>query len=508
MLVNRLWRLRHRNDEGAALVAVVVTMLVGFIAVTTIAASVVFTISANSGNKNRTQAFIAAESGRDAALANVMKVPCALGASNAVATNPPVYAAAATTGPNEGSLAAACPSLTSPSVIRIVSTGKGPDGTATELTSLFQRTVTYVGQPGGTMAFFSGQFKATQSSYIGDLVIRDGKYTCNSTTVIDGDLWVPRGGIELSADCTINGDIFAEGDVDIKSAKVTITGTISTRGSITVDSQNAEIIKDLKSSKDITVSKGVVGGKGFAHLTASDPGNRVVGGVQSNVNPDPAVSQADLDAVYVMTTWVDLPQEPAFWGSDVWWETGPCNGADVTGKVTAGLPTGYSRVGIDYRGCTGDVTIRLVGGATQFTHDAVFLVAPGSKMTVTTGNINSTGPVPQLFFVQGDSILGNSVPNCGAGMASGDLSLGSTLNANLMFYTPCGFKNTNQVAFDGQFYSNTDGSAHWVQPEFNCQPMEWLPMLDLSCEITIGTTSGGTSTPILGPPTMISQTEK
>ena len=57
------------DDSGAVLVTVVVVMLVGFIVATVIASSVLFTIRSNVGNIDRTQAFIAAESGRDTAVA-------------------------------------------------------------------------------------------------------------------------------------------------------------------------------------------------------------------------------------------------------------------------------------------------------------------------------------------------------------------------------------------------------------------------------------------------------
>jgi hypothetical protein len=209
-----------------------------------------------------------------------------------------------------------------------------------------------------------------------------------------------------------------------------------------------------------------------------------------------------------MTTWVDLPLTPARWGSDVYWQTGPCNGADVTPLVTATLPAGFTRVGVDYRGCAGAVTVQLSGGTMEFTHDALFLIAPTSQMTVKMGNIHSSGTPPQLFVVQGDSVLGNSVPNCGASMASGSLELNSTVEARLLMYTPCGLKKVNHLSFNGQFYSNTDGSEHWVHPTFVCQPMSWLPMLDLGCKISTATTGGGTSTPIIGPPELYWQTEQ
>ena len=57
---------RHADDEGAVLVTVVVVMFVGFVIATVIAASRSFSpFQANASNKSTTQAFIAAESGRD-----------------------------------------------------------------------------------------------------------------------------------------------------------------------------------------------------------------------------------------------------------------------------------------------------------------------------------------------------------------------------------------------------------------------------------------------------------
>src|SRR5690348_9737775 len=73
LVINRvLARARSRaNDDGAILVTVIVVMFVGFIVAATIAASIMFTIGANDSNQDRTEAFIAAESGRDAAVAAV-----------------------------------------------------------------------------------------------------------------------------------------------------------------------------------------------------------------------------------------------------------------------------------------------------------------------------------------------------------------------------------------------------------------------------------------------------
>ena len=71
LVIEKVHRLRDPDDKGAVLVTVVLVMLVGFIIATTIAASVLFTVQSNASNKDRTQAFIAAESGRDVAVDSI-----------------------------------------------------------------------------------------------------------------------------------------------------------------------------------------------------------------------------------------------------------------------------------------------------------------------------------------------------------------------------------------------------------------------------------------------------
>src|SRR5205085_6598294 len=87
LVINRLLAREQprRDDSGAILVTVVVVMFVGFIVAAAIAASVIGTIGANDTNKDRTQAFIAAESGRDVGVA---KVAGGCSATTLTGTNP------------------------------------------------------------------------------------------------------------------------------------------------------------------------------------------------------------------------------------------------------------------------------------------------------------------------------------------------------------------------------------------------------------------------------------
>ena len=77
------------KDDGAAIVTVVIVMLVGFVIASVVAASVMSTIRANAGNSAQTQAFIAAESGRDEAVEYLSSVgTCSAGALDFEGTSP------------------------------------------------------------------------------------------------------------------------------------------------------------------------------------------------------------------------------------------------------------------------------------------------------------------------------------------------------------------------------------------------------------------------------------
>jgi hypothetical protein len=175
------------------------------------------------------------------------------------------------------------------------------------------------------------------------------------------------------------------------------------------------------------------------------------------------------------------------------------------------LPTGTTRTGIDYTGCSGPVTITIDGGNVAVNRDIVFLVSAGSDMTIDIdANLTSPHtPRSQMFFIRGDRNNTNSIPDCGTTMGSDALNQKKATDIRMMFYSPCGLgpSSQNGLQFNGQFYSNSDGSTHLVQPDFTCQQMKWAPMLDMGCSIAAAVTSPGTSIPLPQPPELIWQSE-
>jgi hypothetical protein len=513
-IMKRRFTVAARGDGGVALVAVLLLVFVGVTAVSIIAGTVIFAISANSANRSTTQSFIAAESGRDAVLANVLAGTCTLTASNPVgsAAGAPFYEASADT----------CPSATATSNFTITSIGYDASGAKSKIVSTYSRLVTYENQPGGSLAYFSGTFKLTKSTYTGDVVIRDGNYNCNSDSTIDGDLWVPKGALEISSKCVITGNVYVRDGINLKSSTSAIDKSVVAGGDITMSATGMIVGGDLVSNGSITVDAGQVNGKARAAGTVtvkSNPQAKVVGAIEQNLSPGPAVFSPTLDDVYAMTAWVDLPSAKSVWGSDVDWVTyTPVAGkkptdpktcvGDVTASATKALAAGTTRVGIDYSACTTDVTAKITTAA--FNRDVLFLIPPGVAMNVDiSGTVTSSLPTrSQFFFIHGDSNTADPKPNCRAGGSAGDsITLPVSLGVDVLFYTACGIGKVPN-AFTGQYYAADDGDTHWVQPTFTCKQMKWSPVIDLGCKLGESGGSGtGPKIPTIQKPVRNSQVE-
>ncbi|WP_417555199.1 hypothetical protein [Microbacterium sp.] len=526
-----------RADDGAALVAVVMVMLVGVIVTATIAASVLFTISTNVTNKSSTQAFVAAESGRDALLAKVVGSACGPdpanpswsgpGLSNSSVANGPLFRAVATTGPDEATQSPACPSATGASVIVITSTGSAPDGTETTIKATYNRPVTYKNQPGGSMSYFDGTFTLTQSQYNGDLVIRSGDYNCTTShSTISGDLWVPNGSVNLSSNCSVTGSIYAKGSVTFGASTVAVGGRIIAGGPIRISTNGFTVggrtpaqpgDGDILSGAaiDLTGAKSgsITGNVRAAGAYSAGDSVTITGVAQGGVSPTPAVFDPTLKAVYDMTKWVDVGSDRTPWGSDVDWYSVPAGqcSVDMTSRLMSTPAPGKTRLGIDYSSCTTDVTIK-INTTLILPRDAVFLVPPTRSMALDlSGSPKSpAGSTTQLFFVHADDDV-NSTPDCDSGVAQDDFGVPVSIGVNLMFYTPCGvgkITGKQKNPFVGQFYAGNSGTSGWVQPTFNCQPMKWIPLIDMGCKIGQSGGSGpGTTTYTLMAPSILTQTE-
>ncbi|KJL42533.1 hypothetical protein RS82_02090 [Microbacterium trichothecenolyticum] len=254
LVINQSLRRARSNDDGAVLVTIAIVMLVGFVIASLIAASVLFTIRANATNKGQTQAFIAAESGRDVAMATM----ASCSATHFTGTDPTydttIYPYPDNTGDRPTSsngLTAGCPTSSTDYVV-IKSTGTGTGGSTVTIDSVYPWQVTYSQQPGGVVTYFSGGFTAGVAHYTGDLVLRDGNWACNIDGTLTGDLYVLEGTTSLSNNCVINGDIWSNGNVTSNSQAPKVYGDITTNGYASISSNGGALIDGSISAKGST----------------------------------------------------------------------------------------------------------------------------------------------------------------------------------------------------------------------------------------------------------------
>src|SRR5690606_38669536 len=205
---------RHRagDDDGASIIGVLGVMLIGFMAVVLVASATMFAITSAKTSADRTQALISAESGRDAVLADLTSVHrVTTHSGTAPDCKDTVYVSADGTGTKDSTgLAVGCPGADTTFVV-IRSEGRADGETATDdAVYPMQRQVVRMGPGIGS----TGTFSTNLSAYYGDLVLRDGDFSCLLVATVHGDVYVLNGDANLGlAACTIDGDLRVSGKV-------------------------------------------------------------------------------------------------------------------------------------------------------------------------------------------------------------------------------------------------------------------------------------------------------
>lgn len=516
LAIVRLAYRRGREDDGAVLVTIVIVMLVGFVIASVIAASVLFTIRTNASNKSLTQAFIAAESGRDVAVA---AIPTCTSATTRFLGSNPTYDTRVFKSDADGvrpatsdGLTEGCPTAATDYVV-IKSTGTGPDGSTTTIDSVYPWQVTYSQQPGGVVTYFSGGFTAGVSHYTGDLVLRDGHYTCNNSGTLTGDLYVLAGHVSFSNDCTVEGDIWSDGYVENGSKNATITGSITTNGYVSLSANGSTSVgKDINAKGQVTLTDqgnnaASVGGNITSRTTPVVGSLWTVSGTGvPNVQAIPGFNptfEPTLEWLKAATKWIDLNNTSNWSASPSVAYATPCavlaNNANPSFKSL--LETAGPRIVFDFTNCggNGQVTIDIVLQNVALVRDAVFIVKPGATMKVgLTGQLSTTTGTRQLMFIHSDSSTaytnGEPAPDCGnggngAGMKNDTFNVSGTQTGDVrvMVYSPCGLTGTVTSSFSGQLYTNQSVNLHSagnIETAYTCKNMSWSPAFDqLGCKI-------------------------
>ncbi len=484
------------SDSGAVLITVVLVMFLGFLVASIVATSVLWTIQTNYENRSETQAFVAAESGRDVAVASIA-AGCTTtsfsGADPQYASTIYVTSGNQPTSATDAGVAVGCPTSASRYVV-IRSTGTGADGSTATIDSVYPWQVTYSQQPGGVVTYFSGGYTAGVSHYTGDLVLRDGDWNCNIGGTLTGDLYVLEGTTTFSNNCTINGDVWSNGSVSNNSQAVTVNGDITTNGFVSMTANGNTRVDGFISAKgDVTLSNP---GRSSAQVTGSVTSRNsisvgsdwTVGGPQTPNSPTDPVFEPTLAWLKAATKWIDL--DNTGWGTK-YTATNVCNliKNNPNPTIASLISTAGASLVLDFTSCNGAVDLNLSNVTVR--RDVVMIAKASERLQVTvSGTMQDDGSNRQILFVHSDATRnytnGEPVPNCGNGNQKDSFDIGGTIDANLriMMYTPCGITGTATSSFSGQYYTNDTSTHAHSGATYTCKPMSWSPAFDqLGCKI-------------------------
>lgn len=275
--INKIIRRARREDEGAALVAVVGVMSVGLILASLILTSLVnglgFTAAARAG----VQSQAAAEAGIAAAQAG-LQIPgdcVAKGGVYTPATAIPGldYRATIWIKNLAGTWVRGCPAATTTAVKIIAGGDASNEGIPSNETGdeSFVEAVFNIGLPVITegpsaSAIFTGSGGSVSSLSItsananpGDIHILKGDFQCNSGSVINGSIIVADGAANITNTCTITGSVKASKGVTITAAVIIGGDVVAAGGDLNITNSGIKIAGNAYAS-GLAVIHGTIDG--------------------------------------------------------------------------------------------------------------------------------------------------------------------------------------------------------------------------------------------------------
>lgn len=527
LIVNRrtrAWGTADQDDAGVALVVVLIFMFLGAIVASAVAMMVVTTIQSTSSNRMATQEYVAAESGRDAAVAAVAQgiktgdgtLACSSPGFTVAPGGDPTYSytstvrwATANATPDAWSTIAggadsysSCPTASSNYVV-IHATGTVPGGHTSEIDSAYVWSLQPDTRPAGTLAYFDGQFTATKSTYEGDLVIRGtDNYKCNNGAgiAIKGDLWVTNASVDVTGDCYVTGSMYVYGYVSAKNKNLHVGGDIITQvGDIDLDSNGVVIGGQLYAGHNVLLSKsGTVGngttikavcGVNPSPATACTVGTIPTTWKHSDGSPvtgqrqPPPTFAPTLKDVHDATAWLELDATKNLSADSEVFPNAVVPNVCSSAALTSILQTSGTRAFIDMSGCVSGTAVLVQPAVTTVRRSAMVYVPATTGMTLKlTNELSNGGGDPELVFVHGDSNVADGEPTlCTTG--ADQLAVSAPIGVRTMIYTPCGVNETMALTMKGQLYMGTDG-LHLNGGTFDCAAMGWAPAFkNLACGV-------------------------
>lgn len=441
---------RRNDEEGMALLSVVILSTVIFITVMSLMSSTMMNITITADSRDSLKAMAAAEAGRDTVLEKLSKGECtSSGSVNASNLSPAYsyrvfnYTAVGNEVPkrtNQAGVLPGCPILTSTHVMIEVK-GKARGITET-IVSTYKWTSTAspvtTNTPKGALVTGSrlvmSNFKVlrqTATSSPADVIVQNGNFKCEGSGIsISGGVYVQNGGVEDMQGCDGILNLSANGSVVVnKWSGVAVSGDVCARGAILnywVLGTILGIVKQLQSSCP-----------GIGNNTA---------------------------------TWVDF--NPSLTGAVRYTDTAICENYSNMGQPNVWRLEGHlayrikqftTPTVIDLTGCPNGVRMNNVGGPNLPIKTDITIVA--HKGALENFTITSADGLPHAFNVVSPDMVPGSpgqipVPNCISGQGEMKiLQLTTASKISGLIYTPC---NTSQlvVNWTGQiFFGRIDSNV-------------------------------------------------
>ncbi|WP_292812707.1 hypothetical protein [Microbacterium sp.] len=474
-------RTARADDQGSALVSVVVIMLVLSLVAMTAAAVVTGTASSIVQTRGGVQAKAAADAGISAALAQARRTSdfCAL----SLTASTPSYSVTSTCTTDR---------------VTFTSTGRGTDGgtTVTRAVYAYETAPSFGGaaelvffNPAGESVYFTNHVMPKSTGLTAVEFPAGGGFECK--TVIPGDVRI-KGSFQGQSGCTITGSLHAGGSNPFGAWSVYLNNSDVVQGSVTSGGSTAIGGSISKVGGTLTLPQSAKLQIQWADVTAAKPTShaKVANGAANGIRWQPSVTAPTFDP------WFDYAYKAADWpGFDIVTITpmsAPYSCSTINGKTTTfwnTFVTGLAKnTVVDTTACTNGIDTAFGADAKAQLGVNLVLVANSfsfGKFTLTP----KSGTDPQAWFVVPDAVA-DKQPTCVPGRTI-ETDAYIDIRVKAMAYTPCTLRVGNGGTWTGSMYAGTldDGGSINIYAHSMALPGQWGAGPGGS-----GATGGGTTT--------------
>ncbi|CAN5561546.1 hypothetical protein BH10ACT7_BH10ACT7_13880 [soil metagenome] len=536
---------RWKSERGSTMVATVAVMVITAVVGVSLATVTFNALATTTSNRASVQAQAAAESGIAATVAALNTSACQ---SVYTRTTAPAYSVKiAWSASATGSFTDGCPGGSTATFIRLLSTGTASTAATGGLASnrFVEAIYTYTPTPTASItpsgaALYS--FSATEYRMTGltltaattarpSVQLRSGKFQCDSSSVINGDVVAAAGNMEIS-NCTVNGNASTSGTFTLTGSG-RVNGNVSASGapagggySVSMTSSSTSVTGNVLAAGPVVIQNSVGGsvtaGPGLgtsvfqntAHIGGDltvagelnaqgmgacdwstnrpefSPGAKcimekaprhVAGTVSYGITNIPVPTAPTVpgwtEYNYAASGWVGYNVVTLNSGDDCGWSWASTGMAKLQAAAASTTPTV-----LDARNCS----IDWFYNANLKLNSNLVIIAKSFNMGNNT--VTSQGNVPRkMWFIVPDLNPNDAAPTCNNGTVtiSSNFSINPAVTAAI--YTPCTIESSNAF-WHGQMYSKT--STLHSSTTISYEPIG-LPGVNLDLCTSTGTATGG-----------------